>query len=193
MLKNINRKFIKIRGTKISLLVFSILFFSSAYAQDCRLGTHESDNLWGIGTSITYPLGAQIYMVQASYSASENGDVLCGVAYQNWKNDRGRAHAYTLLFGYRHFFWKGLHAEVELWPAYNPFDSSVDGETYSGFELWMSLRIGYRFDFELAGNEFFILAQPSIGFGVARENPWPDKDKDDKVVFEPQLVVGFRF
>ena len=87
MLKIIKQKFIKISATTISLLVYLMLFFSTARGQDIRDNTNETDNLWGIGTSITYPL-AEIYMIQASYSPWEFGDILFGVAYQNWKNDR---------------------------------------------------------------------------------------------------------
>lgn len=169
-----------------------LIFNSSAYAQDEQLGTNESNKLWGLGTSITYPM-ARIYMIQASYSSWQYGDVLCGVAYQNWENDQGRSHAYTLLLGYRQFVWRGLHAEVELLPAYNPFHSLVDGKTYTGLELWMSLRIGYRFDFELVDKDFFILVQPGMGFGVARQNRWPDMENNNKPIFEPQLITGIRF
>jgi len=174
------------------LFLCFMLSFNSVFAQEGRTGTLNSDKPWGIGISATYPV-AQIYMLQASYSMCEIGDILCGVAYQDWENDQGHSHAYTLLLGYRHFLWKGFHTEIELWPAYNPFDSSIDGKTYSGVELWTSLRIGYRFDFKLADKDFFILAQPSVGFGLARQNPWPDKEKDDKAIFEPQLLAGYRF
>ncbi|HPN43906.1 MAG TPA: hypothetical protein PLP19_10485 [bacterium] len=175
----------------IFFLCFTISF-NSAYTQEQRPGTLNSDKLWGAGISFTYPI-ADIYMLQASYSLWECGDILCGVAYQDWEIDQGHSHAYTLLLGYRHFLWKGLHTEIELWPAYNPFDSSIDGKTYSGVELWVSARIGYRFDFKLADKDFFILAQPSIGYGAARQNPWPKMEKDNKPIFEPQLIAGFRF
>jgi len=191
MLINNNQKFIKISATTISLLVYFTLFFGTAWGQGIPDSTKETNKLWGIGTSITYPL-AEIYMIQVSYSPWEFGDILFGAAYQNWENDQGRSHAYTFLLGYRQFVWGGIHTEIELWPAYNPFNSSVDGKTYTGFELWMSFRIGYKFDFKLASNDLFVLAQPSIGFGVVRENPWPDKEKNDKVIFEPQLIVGIR-
>lgn len=174
------------------LFIMSLLLMcSSAYGQIVDSRTVKKDKPWGVGTSITYPL-ADIYMVQGSYSACKSGDILFGVAYQNWKNDQGRARAYTLLLGYRQYIWKGIHTEIELWPAYNPFHSFVDGQTYAGAELWMSLRIGYRQEFNLANNDFFLLAQPSIGFGVVRDNPWPEKGKDDKAVFEPQVLLGIR-
>jgi hypothetical protein len=86
-----------------------------------------------------------------------------------------------------------LHAEVELWPAYNPFKSSVDGKTYSGFELWVSARVGYRFDFEVFGRELFVLPQPSLGLGIARQNRWPKMPNGHTPIFEPQLIVGARF
>ncbi len=155
-------------------------------------GTNGSSWKWGFGTSLTYPIGASIYMVQLSYSAWSMGDVLVGYAFQHW-NDQGQANAQTLLLGYRQFIWRGLHTEVELWPAYNPFESSVDGKTYSGFELWVSARIGYRFDFNVYGHELFVLAQPSLGVGVARQNRWPKMGSGFHPTWEPQLIVGTRF
>lgn len=181
------------RFSMISLILFILLLFASSivFGQSLETIQDKTDKQWGIGTSITYPL-AEIYMLQISYSPWEKGDLLGGLAFQNWQNDQGRANAYTLLLGYRQYIWKGLHAEMELWPAYNPFESSIDGKTYSGIELWMSLRIGYRIDFELSGHDFFILAQPSVGFGVGRKNPWPEKAEGDGAVFEPQIILGIK-
>lgn len=155
------------------------------------VGTHGSSSKWGLGTSATYPINS-IYMVQLSYSVWSMGDVLTGYAYQHWF-DQGRSHAHTLILGYRQFIWRGLHAEVELWPAYNPFKSSVDGKTYSGVELWVSARVGYRFDFKVIGRELFILPQPSLGLGLARQNRWPKMGTGYTPIFEPQLIVGARF
>lgn len=160
--------------------------------RDEPVGTNGSSSKWGFGTSLSYPVGASIYMFQFSYSAWSMGDVLVGYAFQHW-NDQGQANAQTLLLGYRQFIWRGLHAEVELWPAYNPFESSVDGKTYSGFELWVSARVGYRFDFKVDGHELFVLAQPSVGVGVARQNRWPKMGSGFHPIFEPQLIVGTRF
>src|SRR5512145_942174 len=184
MVKKISHSVIKTsQYTVLAYMLCMILSARSAAAQNAYTGTHDSGRLWGMGTSITYPIGAQIYMLQGSYSLWQYGDILAGLAFQNWKNEQGRSHAYTMLVGYRQFLWQGLHLESELWPAYNPFHSSVDGKTYSGFELWVSIRLGYRFDFTLAGRDFFILVQPGLGFGVARQNPWPDMDKNHKPVF----------
>jgi len=174
--------------TKAALLALILLCTASIYGQTAA---DNQTKPWELGVSVTYPM-ADIYMVQGSYAFSEHSDLLCGAAFQNWENDQGQAHAYTLLLGYRRFLWRGLHAEVELWPAYNPFKSSVDGKTYAGMELWMSVRAGYKFDFKALGNDFYVLAQPSIGFGVARDNPWPEHEKDNGAIFEPQVIVGIK-
>ena len=181
----------ELKAASIALFAMFMLLSATAFARNADNSAIKPDKLWGIGTSVTYPI-AEIYMVQGSYSPREHSDILCGLAYQNWKNDQGRARAYTLLLGYRRFVWNGLHAELEMWPAYNPFHSSVDGKTYAGLELWMCIRIGYKFEFSGIGNDFYILAQPGIGFGVARENPWPHKDDSDKLVFEPQVILGIK-
>ncbi len=177
------------KGSAVVLLLFCNLF-SSTILEAASGGTNGSSFKWGFGTSLTYPVES-IYMVQGSYSLWDMGDVLAGAAFQHW-NDKGQSNAYTLLLGYRQFIWKGFHTEFELWPAYNRFVSSVDGKTYKGLELWMSFRIGYRLDIELSGREFFILAQPSIGFGAGSTNPWPE-NKGHAAVFEPQVIVGMRF
>ncbi len=161
-----------------------------ALMRDKPVGTNGSSSKWGFGISPTYALGNSIYMFQFSYSAWSMGDVLVGYAFQHWY-DQGQANAHTLLLGYRQFIWRGLHAEVEFWPAYHPFESSVDGKTYSGLELWISARIGYRFDLNLLGRDLFIMPQPSVGFGAGRQNPWPGIKYSP--IFEPQLLVGMRF
>jgi hypothetical protein len=191
MRKTAIQLFFKISMRAVTFFALFLLVSNTAYGQAVEKSIAQRDKPWGIGTSITYPL-AEIYMMQASYSPWGSGEILGGAAYQNWKNDQGRASAYTVLLGYRQYVWRGLHTEMELWPAYNPFLSSIDGKTYAGFELWMSLRIGYRFDFQLAGNDIFILTQPGLGFGVARENPWPEKGKGDGAVFEPQVILGIK-
>lgn len=155
-----------------------------------RVGASEPSKPWGLGVSVTYPL-APIYEIQLSRRVGSSGEALTGFAYQNWENDQGRSHAYTLLAGYRQYVWRGLHGEVELWPAYNPFRSKIDGKLYSGFELWTSVRVGYRASMSWGEREVFLLAQPSFGFGCARQNRWPGMGEGGwEPLFEPQAILG---
>lgn len=160
-------------------------------------GTNESP--LGIETSATFPF-VHIYSAQAAIKVFDRDRVLLGAAYQNWRDDDfggtapGTAHAATLLVGYRLYFWKGAHIEVELYPAYNHLDSKVNGRRYSGWELWSEERIGYQFDFELGGVSLYVIPQPGIGHALWLQKIWPGLSRDtlirDSLVFVPQIMIG---
>ena len=159
----------------------------------------EEASRWALETSLTFPM-VRIYMAKMSYAQSERTELGIGFAFQNWKNTDqkplGQSHAFTLLMSYRHYFWRNLHFEIELWPAWNRFESAFDGKTYRGFELWSEYKIGYRFDL---GTRFYAVLQPGMGHGVWIQNPWPDVDFNnywefvrDSVIFVPQVLVAVR-
>ena len=132
------------------------------------------------------------YAVRCNRSMTDNGDLLLGFAYLNTKwADQGRLHAYTLLTGYRYYLWRGLHAEYELWSAYDPFESSVDGKTYKGVDFWHAVRAGYRFMFDCGSFDPYIIFQVEVGRGLKRFNKWPEYKNHTSV--HPILLVGVRF
>lgn len=156
---------------------------------------------WSLETSLTFAPAAQIYMLKASLSISERSELGFGPAFQNWKNtDKeplGQANAYTLLLSYRYFFWKNFHVELELWPAYNHFNSFVDGKTYKGFELWVEYKVGYK---AAITKNLYISLQPGLAQGLWMQNRWPDFKEDSTVefikeslVFVPQILLGWTF
>jgi hypothetical protein len=152
---------------------------------------------WALETSLDFPIAVQIYMAQFAYRIGENDELLFGPCFQNWKDQgeaKGQAHAYTLILGYRHYFWKGLHAEVELFPAYNSFDSSVDGRTYGGFETWIEYRVGWKFKFSLGDVRLFITPQPGLGHALYLQKLWPGMSeatyRQDSLTFVPQILLG---
>jgi hypothetical protein len=154
---------------------------------------------WSIETSLTFPI-ARIYMAKASYRASEASEWGMGAAFQNWKNTdvapMGQANAWTVLLSYRRYLWRNLHVEGELWPAYNRFESYVDDQRYSGFELWVEYKIGYAFDI---GSRFRLNVQPGIGHALWQQERWPDVEYDNlgefvsgSLIFVPQVLVSWR-
>lgn len=158
------------------------------------------DRRWTVETSLTFPI-VRIYMVKAGYHITEHSELGFGFAFQNWRNDdvvpMGQSNAWTIPLSYRYYFWRNFNLEVELWPAYNHFESFVDGRTYKGFELWIEYRAGYRFalPFNLSLN-----VQPGLGHPVWAQHRWPgleDKSRSefigDMVIFVPQVLVGLRF
>lgn len=158
------------------------------------------DNRWSIETSLTFPM-ASIYMLKFSYKKSERVELGIGPAFQNWKNEvkspLGQTHAYTILMSYRYYFWKNFNVEIELWPAWNRFESFYDNNTYKGFELWAEYKLGYRFKLS---SKWHLNLQPGIGHAIWMQNKWPDIEYDSywdfltgSVIFVPQLMLGFRF
>ncbi len=160
----------------------------------------NEDNRWTIETSMTFPI-VRIYMVKAGYHITERSELGFGFAFQNWENEdespKGQAHAYTLLLSYRYYFWRNFNAEIELWPAWNHFDSYVDGKTYRGPELWVEYKLGYNWNFS---QRFQLNLQPGIGHVIWLQQNWPDVQKRPygefvrgSVIFVPQVLLGFKF
>lgn len=161
----------------------------------------DKQKKWSLETSLTFAPAAQIYMLKASLSISERSEVGFGPAFQNWKNTdeapMGQANAYTLLLSYRYFFWKNFHVELELWPAYNHFNSFIDDKTYKGLELWVEYKVGYKVNLT---NRLYINFQPGLAHGLWMQNKWPDSKDDtyldflkNSFVFVPQVLVGWTF
>ena len=192
-------RFLVSNGTvflKLFTFLLLIAFVLTGKAQD---PTHQKK--WSLETSLSFPPAAQIYMLKASYQLSEKSELGFGPAFQNWKNtDKvplGQANAYTLLLSYRYFFWKKFHVELELWPAYNHFNSFVDGKTYKGLELWVEYKVGYKA--KLSKN-LYINLQPGIAHGLWMQNKWPEFKNysttdliKESLIFVPQILVGWTF
>ncbi len=159
-----------------------------------------SENRWSLETSLTFPV-VRIYMLKFFYEHSDRVELGFGPAFQNWKNTDesfiGQANAFTLVLSYRYYFWKNFNAEIEFWPAWNHFESFVDGKTYKGPELWVEYKVGYKWDF---AQRFYLNIQPGIGHALWLQQDWPGVDKKPygefvkgSVIFVPQVLVGWRF
>lgn len=133
------------------------------------------------------PIG--FYGFRLTAPVTGGGRVIGGYMYQNFENDLGQAHAQTLLVGWQQYLWRGLEVEVELWPSYNRWHSSLDGNIYRGFDLWAEGRIGYRFDFRTAGVDWYLLPQVLYGKGVWMQYD-PPGDFSEPFIF-PAMWLGF--
>jgi hypothetical protein len=187
--------------TKVAVLAIALMAATGigiAFGGEPRpAGEMQKKGTWALETSLTFPIAVQIYMAQFAYHIGENSEFLFGPCFQNWKDQgeaKGRAHAYTLVLGYRQYFWKNLHAEAELFPAYNSFDSSVDGKTYNGFEVWIEYRVGWKFEFEVGGRTLFITPQPGLGHALYLQKIWPGLNastyRQGSLAFIPQILLG---
>ncbi len=160
----------------------------------------QIDRKWSVETSLTAPI-ARIYMAKAGYRISGRSELGLGIGFQNWRNEdvdpAGQSNAWSIIPSYRYYLWRNLSVEVELWPAYNHFESFVDGRTYKGFELWIEYRLGYRFDLT---SHLSLNVMPGLGHPIWAQHDWPRLEEKssrespfDIVVFVPQVLIGWRF
>ncbi len=108
----------------------------------------------------------------------------------------GKIRAAGVGIGYQRFFWKGLYSTIQATPFFQQFYNEEDERIQGGFQLFLQLRLGYRF--QLFRERWFI--EPSVAF-----NYWPintnfpesfsavEDDAPNYYLFEPGLHFGFRF
>jgi len=107
----------------------------------------------------------------------------------------GYVRAYGVGVAYQRYLWQGLYTAVHALPLLQQF-KAPDGKTIQeGFQLFMTLRLGYHFSF--CDDHVFI--EPSIavthwpvntnvpGDFARLDNRWPS------YFIEPGLHVGFKF
>ncbi len=178
----------------LSLLLF--LLSGTARADEGRASArwpHDSSHRLGLEVTPLSPL-IRIWVLHLTYALWSQGELTTGYAYMNNNlGDLGRANAHSVLLGYRHFFWRGLHAELELWPAYDRVLSFEDNQTYAAFDIWGELRVGYRFD--LLRNEtldLYVLPQLAVGTGLYSSNPPPGIESESPFFAFPMVWIGIR-
>ncbi|NLH47874.1 MAG: hypothetical protein GX444_04635 [Myxococcales bacterium] len=139
----------------------------------------------------------RIYVVQYSYQFAPQNDLMLGLSYMNIQFDDGATHAPGVIVGLRHYLWKGLHAEYQLWPAYDWYYEKHEKKYYSGFELWNEGRIGYRFDIKLSEKiSLYITPQWALGFGVYGGNKpesFKKEVRDEPYFGAPLVFTGLGF
>jgi len=107
----------------------------------------------------------------------------------------GYVRAYGVGVAYQRYLWQGLYTAVHALPLLQQFNTPEGKTIQEGFQLFMSLRLGYHFSF--CDDHIFI--EPSIAVthwpvntnvpaDFARlDNRWPS------YFIEPGLHVGFKF
>jgi hypothetical protein len=108
----------------------------------------------------------------------------------------GKVRAYGVGIGFQRFYWKRLYSTVQATPFLQQFYDEADKKIQSGFQLYLQLRIGYRFLF--FKQRWFI--EPAVVFNYWPINTnFPESFKQvedgapDYFLFEPGLHFGFRF
>jgi hypothetical protein len=139
-----------------------------------------------------------IYALHYCYQMTGHDELIVSPLYKKipYKNI-GHTDAWGFIAGYRRYFWRNLHADYQLMPAWDNFYEENEEKRYKGFDLWNEFRFGYSFDFTIGKVPLFVNVQWPFGFALysegkpesfknlARENPL--------FYFPPLFFTGVRF
>lgn len=172
----------------ISALLFMLCF--NLFAQNNDFG-----NSINIG-----PMG-DIYIIQYGKKICDKNELILGASYTNPAilnviQYPGKEQIYTMELGFRHYFWKNLHAEIQLDPQYFLCKDTIENKDYNGFGLTPEIRFGYRFDFKIAKIPFHLNIQWFAGYHIINPKPKSFQDVDGGSFYIspiPMFFLGVKF
>jgi hypothetical protein len=98
---------------------------------------------------------------------------------------------YMFFTGYRHFFWKGLHAEAGLNTGYYwGTKNLIDGQDYEGLAMFWEANIGYKLD--IGNKKRFYVAGQFGALGNIVADIGPRDGKPDNFI-QGNLLIGINF
>jgi hypothetical protein len=139
-----------------------------------------------------------IYAIHYFQKIDQRSEFIVGLSYMNIKFEgSGHTNSPALILGYRRYFWKGLHLEYEIWPAFDSYYEKNENRRYNGFDLWNEFRLGYKYEFRIAGQQLHANLQMPFGFGLYASNK-PESfqkiaENDKYFYFPPLLSFGISF
>ncbi len=107
----------------------------------------------------------------------------------------GHVREYGVGVAYQRFLWNGLYSSLEALPLLRRYYDSQDQEIGNGFQLFLTMRLGYHIDVfdrvflepSIAFNQWPVSTNVPDGF-AALDRKWPSY-----FLFEPGLHVGVEF
>ena len=107
----------------------------------------------------------------------------------------GFVRAWGIGLGYQRFHWKGVFTTVQATPFLKQYHDIDNHKTQKGFQLYLQLIAGYRFEF--FKERFYMELAYALKYWPIDTNSPADIAKIEKGkprhIFEPSLNLGFRF
>jgi hypothetical protein len=179
------------------LLAACMLCASNLQAQQ-----NENAHKWGIETELIAPFLPEVGIITIKATrtivgqpSGNHGDLLVGIyARPNVKHDIVKTiDEYLFTLGYRHYFLRGLHAELQsdigyAWGNQN----KIDGKDYNNVAWLGEANIGYKFDFrKRTASNLYIIPQFGVLSGLSTDIG-PRGGKSDTFI-QGKLLVGINF
>ena len=107
----------------------------------------------------------------------------------------GFVRAFGVGAGYQRFHWKGLFTTIEATPFIKQYYDINDNKIQKGFQLYLQLIAGYRFEF--FKKRWYVEPAYALKYWPIDTNYPSDFAKIEegkpKYIFEPSLNFGFKF
>jgi hypothetical protein len=137
----------------------------------------SDDNLWGVEFNVVWPFvpGVEIYTGKATRtvweSRNSHGDLTFGFLLRPGTSEDENAEEfseYGVNIGYRHYFFKGFHAELALYPSFaRETNNNIDSRDYDGFAMTTEFYTGAKIDvIKKTSYSFYVMPQAGIGYNV---------------------------
>lgn len=202
----------------LSLLVF-VLSISMALSQNSvqskqilkKSETEEVKYKHSLGASLWMLMNftddsADYFLLTYGYRLSKKDRIF--IEYNTWKYGEpmgtygdseelypGYVRTHGIGFGYQRFLWKGLFSTAQASPFLKQYFDEEGTKTQKGFQLYLQLAVGYRFEF--FKERFYVEPAYALKYWPIDTNVPADFAAIEKgtpnTIFEPSLNFGFRF
>lgn len=153
-----------------------------------------------------FPDPADYYLLTYGYRLSQQDRVF--VEFNSWKYSEplgtygnseefypGYVRAFGIGIGYQRFLWKGVYMTAQGTPFLKHFYNANREKMQNGFQLYLQLAAGYRFEF--FNKHLYVEPAYALKYWPV-DNNFPAsfaeiEEGAPKYIFEPSLNFGFRF
>ena len=152
------------------------------------------------------PEPADYYLFTYGYRLTQKDRIF--VEFNTWKYSEplstyghskefypGFVRAYGVGVGYQRLHWKGLFTTIEATPFIKQYYDINDNKIQKGFQLYLQLIAGYRFEF--FKKRWYVEPAYALKYWPIDTNYPSDFAKIEegkpKYIFEPSLNFGFKF
>lgn len=202
---------------KLNLLIAFVLTTSTVFGQNStntNSPSSDTDDVMykhSIGASLFmlsnfFDDAADYYLLTYGYQIDQKNRIF--VEFNTWKYEEplgtygdsdelypGFVRAYGVGAGYQRFLWKGIFTTIQATPFMKQYYDTNDEKIQKGFQLYLQLIAGYRFEF--VKKRIYIEPAYALKYWPVDTN-FPDdfaqvEKGAPKYIFEPSLNFGFKF
>jgi hypothetical protein len=192
----------------ISKILFSTFLFSfisfDIIAQNDTIIKNSENYKHSVSTDPLLPL-FNCFAIIYEYQKTERSSFILGFwygkateTYPKMLEYPGYAVNISPIFAYRYYFWKGLHAEYQIYPGFTKYYEENEDKFYKSFNLFNEFRFGYKFNFQIFKIPLLVNLQFPVGFTIFDTNE-PDTFKEIRkqdpifFIFYPNIYLGIKF